>query len=149
MQSASRGFTLVELVVVIIILGILSAFAAPKFINVQGSARGAALKGLGAAVTSAATLANALQQAQGLSGGASITVEGAAVTMINSYPTANAAGIGALLRYDTNVFTSSGSTPVTFQVTAATTPASCSFTYAAAASSTLPATVSTPTTTGC
>jgi len=51
-----QGFTLIELVVVIIILGILAVTAAPKFINLQGDARVSALNGLKAAIQSTNTL---------------------------------------------------------------------------------------------
>lgn len=47
------GFTLIELVVVIVILGILAVTAAPKFLNLQGDARVSTLKGLQAAIKSA------------------------------------------------------------------------------------------------
>ncbi|GHY14243.1 MSHA biogenesis protein MshA [Vibrio cholerae] len=40
------GFTLIELVVVIVILGILAVTAAPRFLNLQGDARKASLQGL-------------------------------------------------------------------------------------------------------
>ncbi len=48
------GFTLIELVVVIVILGILAVTAAPRFLNLQGDARASALAGLSGAITGAA-----------------------------------------------------------------------------------------------
>ncbi|WP_350431970.1 type II secretion system protein [Shewanella sp. H8] len=55
-MQKQQGFTLIELVVVIIILGILAVTAAPKFINLQGDARASALSGLKAAIQGANTL---------------------------------------------------------------------------------------------
>ncbi|MEH6735401.1 MAG: type II secretion system protein [Shewanella sp.] len=55
-MQKQQGFTLIELVVVIIILGILAVTAAPKFINLQGDAYESTLSGLKASLQGANTL---------------------------------------------------------------------------------------------
>lgn len=54
-----NGFTLIELVVVIVILGILAAIAAPKFMDLQTDARISAINGLSGAIKSAVNMSYA------------------------------------------------------------------------------------------
>ena len=55
-MKRSAGFTLIELVIVIVILGILAVTAAPKFLNLQGDARESTLSGMKAAMESSSSL---------------------------------------------------------------------------------------------
>ena len=56
MKSRQAGFTMIELIVVIVILGVLAATALPKFINMRGDAEQAAADGVAGAAASAMNL---------------------------------------------------------------------------------------------
>lgn len=83
-MNKQTGFTLIELVIVIVILGILAATAAPKFINLTGDAKAASLKAAKGAIESAATLVNLKARIAG--------IDGEAITYAGSRPQYNSTG---------------------------------------------------------
>lgn len=95
MKRQQLGFTLIELIMVIVILGILAAVALPRFADFSGDARVATVNGVAGGLRSASAIAHAAQLAANGNHNDSVTLEGQTITMIGGYPTANAAGIVA------------------------------------------------------
>jgi len=85
--NKQAGFTLIELIMVIVILGVLSAFALPRFADLGGNARGASLTGAAGSMKAAANIAHAAQLAGGLGVNEAVELEGATIQMSNGYPT--------------------------------------------------------------
>ena len=142
MNKAVRGFTFIELVVVIIILGILAAFAFPRFASMDVEARKAAVNALGRSVRDATARARAQALARG--GPATITMEGQTITMLNGYP--NEASIDNTL-HDFTGFQFINAVDAKFRRLDAPAPNTCMVTYADAVVGAPP--VITVLTTGC
>ncbi|MDO6764614.1 prepilin-type N-terminal cleavage/methylation domain-containing protein [Agarivorans sp. 1_MG-2023] len=90
--TKQQGFTLIELVIVIIILGILAVTAAPKFLNLQTDARASTLSGLEAALKGGANLVYSKAAINGVERQPSDSVSDAGTTIATAfgYPQANA-----------------------------------------------------------
>lgn len=71
-MNKQQGFTLIELVVVIVILGILAATALPKFVDMSGDARLAATQGVAGALNSGSNINYAADLAKGQVQGATL-----------------------------------------------------------------------------
>jgi len=92
-MKKQNGFTLIELVVVIVILGILAVTAAPKFLNLQDDARNSAAQGLKGAMAGAAGIVYGKAAVAGdetVSSGKNVGT----IDLVYGYPEASTTGIG-------------------------------------------------------
>ncbi len=143
-MNKQTGFTLIELVVVIVILGILAATAMPRFVGLQGDARLAKGQAIFGSVRSAAAIAHAAALARSTQVGP-IGMEGTNVTLVSGYPTADAAGIIAaaqLVAGTDNVAISAGGaaagSTITIDINGAADPTLCRISYTSPAANNAP-----------
>lgn len=129
MKKGIKGFTLVELIAVIAILGILSAYAIPKYVSLKSSARKAAMQGLAGALQGAAATVQAAYKAQGLTTSPVTLDDGSTTVAVNTstgFPTT--AGISSAANISSDFTASVASGVTTFNFTSGTI-ANCNVTY--------------------
>lgn len=105
-NQKQQGFTLIELVIVIVILGVLAATAAPKFINLTGDAKGATLQAVKGSIETAmaGVYAKALIKGVNNSSSSTVTVNGSTVYTVYGYPRGYSTDMANLLDIDANKF---------------------------------------------
>ncbi len=98
----SHGFTLIELVIVIVILGILSVIAAPKYISLRKDALVSTLYGMRSAIDTAGQETYSMALVRGLetSASASISSHGQVIPLVYGYPAGGvSSGLSSLIEF--------------------------------------------------
>ena len=133
MKQVQKGFTLIELIVVIVILGILAAVALPKFSDLSAQARISKMQALQGSIKAAAVMAHGQWLATGgaSAGGVASVEGGTTIALSNGYPDATATGIGAAVDFSDYNIVATGTT-----YSSDSNHTACILTYAAAANTT-------------
>jgi len=140
-QAKQTGFTLIELIVVIVLLGILAATALPRFVNLGGDARMAVMQGVAGSMQSANAQIYATAVALGLQNLAASNLTAAQLGTTNAVAIAYGYASNATNLANAMTLTPAANFTVTaaaIQAAQAGTPANCQVGYTAATSTTVP-----------
>lgn len=154
-KNFSHGFTLIELIIVIVVLGILSAFALPRFTDLGTDARVATVDALMGSIRSASGIAHSiavLENKTDCAADPTIEIEGETITLRCGYPCPHPNGIAKAVRTEGGYTWVGGNCggqlgAIEVRVTDAPDPNNCKIRYTSARATRPPGFA--PTTSGC
>ena len=110
MQKKNKGFTLIELIIVIVLLGILAVTAAPKLLNIQKDAQAGALQGLKSALVASSDIVYAKSLLEGVDGSADSTLT-SGIRVRYGYPYATQTNLKLVADFTEDDWKLTGSAP--------------------------------------
>ena len=110
MQGKTKGFTLIELIIVIVVVGILAVTAAPKLLNIQKDAQAGVLKGLKSALVASSDIVYAKSLLEGVEGRADTTLS-SGIRVRYGYPYATQTNLKLVADFTEDDWKLTGSAP--------------------------------------